>query len=367
VVQAKDVAPSSEGTHPSEEWAPVPVASTSSATPAPASGTVPRPLAGWSVVARTAELDEIQDALARSIGPHRVDKLGRGPAIDAQNEFAEFGGLRLVRLGYHAEVVIRPNESELDSVLIEMPLSGHSDVTRGRESVISTPQLATILMPDIKTRLTFSSDCEKYVLRLDRDRLDRHCAALLGRDELRRPLVFDLGFDLTAPGGRDWMTLIRGMEEAAGQATSLWRAPLIAAQFEQLFMTTLLLAQPHNFSDAFRQPEPAIAPFYVKRAEAYIEAHLEEPVSIVDLAAAAGVSARSLQTGFQQFRGTTPMAHMRSLRLKRAHDELLAADPQRASVTDVAMRWGFVHLGKFAVAYKERFGESPRETLSRWR
>lgn len=362
-----DVAPSPEDALPSGERVPVPAASTPSAGAAPTSASVPKSSAGWSVVARTGELDEIRDAVVRSIGPHRVDRLGRGPAIDAQNEFAEFGGLRLVRLGYHADVVIQPNESELDNVLVEMPLSGHSDVTRGHQSIISTPQVATILMPDIKTRLTFSSDCEKYVLRLDRDRLERHCAALLGRDELRRPLVFDLGFDLTAPGGRDWMTLIRGMEEAAGQANSLWRAPLIAAQFEQLFMTTLLLAQPHSFSDAFRQPEPAIAPFYVKRAEAYIEAHLDEPISIVDLAAAAGVSPRSLQTGFQQFRGTTPMAHMRSLRLKRVHDELLAADPQRASVTDVAMRWGFVHLGKFAVAYREHFGESPRETLARWR
>ena len=132
-------------------------------------------------------------------------------------------------------------------------------------------------------------------------------------------------------------------------------------------MTTLLLAQPHTYSDLFQQPEPAVAPFYVKRAEAYIEAHLDEPLSIAELAAAAGVSARSLQTGFQQFRGTTPMAHLRALRLKRAHDELLAADPQRTSVTDIAMRWGFSHLGKFAVAYKQRFGESPRDTLGRWR
>ena len=105
----------------------------------------------------------------------------------------------------------------------------------------------------------------------------------------------------------------------------------------------------------------------MKRAEAYIEAHLDEPLSIAELAAIAGVSARSLQTGFQQFRGTTPMAHLRALRLKRAHDELLAADPQRTSVTDIAMRWGFSHLGKFAVAYKQRFGESPRDTLGRWR
>ena len=47
--------------------------------------------------------------------------------------------------------------------------------------------------------------------------------------------------------------------------------------------------------------------------------------------------------------------------------ELVAADPRRASVTDIAMRWDFSLFGKFAVAYKVRFGESPRDTLGRRR
>lgn len=124
-------------------------------------------------------------------------------------------------------------------------------------------------------------------------------------------------------------------------------------------MTTLLLGQGHNHSELFQRPQAALAPFYVKRAEAYIEANLDQPLSVAELAAQAGVSARSLQAGFQQYRGTTPMAYLRELRLKRVHEALLSADPQHSSVTDIALQSGFGHLGKFSVAYKQRFGESP--------
>jgi AraC-like DNA-binding protein len=128
-------------------------------------------------------------------------------------------------------------------------------------------------------------------------------------------------------------------------------------------MTTLLLSHAHNYSEALRRPQPRLAPGYVKRAEAYIEAHAGEPLSVAVLAAHVGASASSLHDGFQRFRNTTPMAHLRSVRLQRINAELRAAEPGRTAVTDVAMRWGFVHLGHFAAAYKKRFGESPSETL----
>ena len=56
------------------------------------------------------------------------------------------------------------------------------------------------------------------------------------------------------------------------------------------------------------------------------------------------------------------MALLRELRLQRAHDELLSAGPG-AQVTDIALRWGFCHLGRFSQSYLQAFGESPRQTL----
>jgi transcriptional regulator GlxA family with amidase domain len=59
------------------------------------------------------------------------------------------------------------------------------------------------------------------------------------------------------------------------------------------------------------------------------------------------------------------MTYLQQVRLGRAHDALSHADPSLNTVASVAHRWGFAHLGRFATAYRTRFGQSPSETLRR--
>jgi transcriptional regulator GlxA family with amidase domain len=59
------------------------------------------------------------------------------------------------------------------------------------------------------------------------------------------------------------------------------------------------------------------------------------------------------------------MRYLRDARFERVREALLRAQDQ--SVTQVAMRWGFYHLGRFAVDYRKRFGEMPSETQARGR
>lgn len=96
----------------------------------------------------------------------------------------------------------------------------------------------------------------------------------------------------------------------------------------------------------------------------YIDAHADRPISAVDVAEAIGVSARVLQSTFQQQLGHTPTAHLRGVRLQRAHDELAALDGRPGeTVGAVARRWGFAHLGRFSERYAREFGERPSDTL----
>lgn len=105
----------------------------------------------------------------------------------------------------------------------------------------------------------------------------------------------------------------------------------------------------------------------VWRAERLILAEPGDPHSAESLASAVGTSVRSLFRAFQRQRGYGPMEAVRRARLQRVQDDLLTAGP-RDSVTDIAMRWGFYHLGRFAGVYCERFGELPSATRqrSRW-
>uniref|UniRef100_UPI0034DAE5F1 helix-turn-helix transcriptional regulator n=1 Tax=Paractinoplanes polyasparticus TaxID=2856853 RepID=UPI0034DAE5F1 len=76
-----------------------------------------------------------------------------------------------------------------------------------------------------------------------------------------------------------------------------------------------------------------------------------------------GVSERALQAGFQRYVGISPTTYLRQVRLDRVHEELRQADPDRTTVADVAQRWGFRHLGRFAGCYRARYGVSPSQTL----
>ena len=89
----------------------------------------------------------------------------------------------------------------------------------------------------------------------------------------------------------------------------------------------------------------------------------ERPFTVGDLAAIAGMSVRSLQEGFRRHVGCAPMTYLQQQRLLRAHDSLRRSDPLRVTVAAVAHRWGFAHLGRFASAYRSRFGVPPSETL----
>ncbi|WP_285650884.1 AraC family transcriptional regulator [Actinomycetospora sp. NBRC 106375] len=114
-----------------------------------------------------------------------------------------------------------------------------------------------------------------------------------------------------------------------------------------------------EYGPVARAPEPAT----LRRAVAYLEEHAAEDVDVTDVAEVAGLGVRGLQMAFRRWRGTTPLGHLREIRLARAHEELRSADPRTATVADVAARWHFTHPGRFSVTYRRRYGCSPSDTL----
>jgi AraC family ethanolamine operon transcriptional activator len=105
----------------------------------------------------------------------------------------------------------------------------------------------------------------------------------------------------------------------------------------------------------------------VRRIEEFLDAHEHELPSLADLCAIAGVGERALEYGFREQLGLPPGRYLRLRRLSRVRRELRAAAPGTTRITDVAMRWGFWQLGRFASEYRALFGERPSETLARRR
>jgi AraC family ethanolamine operon transcriptional activator len=98
------------------------------------------------------------------------------------------------------------------------------------------------------------------------------------------------------------------------------------------------------------------------RAEAYLRTRLDAALTIHDLCRATGATVRTLHRAFQEQFGTTPKAYLKMLRLRGVRDELRQRS-HGTTVTDVALRWGFLHLGWFSRDYRAMFGETPSQTL----
>lgn len=101
-----------------------------------------------------------------------------------------------------------------------------------------------------------------------------------------------------------------------------------------------------------------LEPYFLKRADRFIIDHVGETFTVFELARHCGVSWRTLEKAFADFRGLTPVAHVRNTRLDHAHRAL---GESRAPVAAVAARFGFRSTTTFALEYRKRFGKSPSQ------
>ena len=316
---------------------------------------------GRYAILRTRDLDEATSRVSCVLSPHELSIARQGDHLDAEMCHAPLGGVSINRLRYGATVDIDVGRTK-DFVLVMMPLAGMAEIHCGDVSVRSTQKVASVVSPTLPLRMRSREDADQIMVRVDRALIERQCAQHLGHD-LRAPIEFDVAMDLTAPGGQSWRALIQYLVAELDREVNVFSSPLTRVHAEHLVAATLLLAQPHRYRDELARPGPSIVPAFVRRVEEYVACHADEPLTVTDLAAHAGVSTSTLFAGFREFRNTSPMAHLRRVRLQRVREDLVAGGPGGATVTEVALRWGFTHLGRFACEYKRRFGESPSVTL----
>ncbi|MCI3278519.1 helix-turn-helix transcriptional regulator [Streptomyces cylindrosporus] len=141
--------------------------------------------------------------------------------------------------------------------------------------------------------------------------------------------------------------------------------PLVASTAAQHLAASVLAAFPNTaLTDPTSTDRRDSHPAVLRRALAYVDDHADEPVTVADIAAAAHVTVRALQYAFRRHLDTTPLAHLRRVRLAHAHLQLADADPGTGvTVTEIAARWGFYHPGRFAALYRSAYGRSPHHTL----
>jgi AraC-like DNA-binding protein len=101
----------------------------------------------------------------------------------------------------------------------------------------------------------------------------------------------------------------------------------------------------------------------VRSVEDYLQAAGNRPLHISEICAALGLSRRSLHRSFHEIFGIGPVTFLRQKRLCAVYSILRASSPAAATVSEVAIEYGFVELGRFSHDYHVMFGEYPSQTL----
>ena len=252
-----------------------------------------------------------------------------------------------------------------DDYWVQLPLSGHLEATVGRDRIDCNPDCAWIASPTRHDYFVYRADAvsARLLLNLTKSAISHQLEALLD-EPLCAPLEFAPAMDLTTGFGNSLARLILMVATDLDRAGSIYLAPVTMVALEQFVLTALLTSHPHNYNTALRRRDKPIAPRDIKRAIDYMQAHLDAPIRLADIVQASGVPGRTLFKHFSDCRGLSPMRYLRNARLDKVSETLRRVAPE-ARITEIAMQWGFTHMGRFSGEYRRRFGESPSQTLSR--
>ena len=312
-------------------------------------------------IVRTDDMEEAQ-AFLHSKG-FALDISGRDARdFDMCINCAILPGLSVGYLQNGIPVVSRSLSDLLDYQIL-LPIQDVMEARTGGETIYCGPQRAVVTSPQRDYWGRTRGRGARFRVCITTEAVRQQLAALLGQAP-DRPLEFAPGMDLADGFGRRFARYIVAAVDDFERTTLIMSSLTTMTAFEQFIVCELLLHHPHNYTKALQRLDRRIASRDVKRAIDYIHANLDASLTIGRIATTAGVPGQTLFKHFRDTHGIPPMRYVRNLRFEKARQDLLNANAG-ARITQIAVRWGFSHLGRFAVEYRSRFGESPSQTLAR--
>ena len=113
----------------------------------------------------------------------------------------------------------------------------------------------------------------------------------------------------------------------------------------------------------FRPKKINYLPRYIRNGRVLLEQNINATYTIADMVEDLQVSKRTIQYGFKHYLGFTPKEYQQYIRLNGIHNTILNVNDPHTTLSEIAARYNYYHLGHFSTEYKKFFGESPSETL----
>lgn len=259
------------------------------------------PLSNYTVT-RTRSIDEIREGLTRVYAQPKLE-----PAGSASEFNAEINQCRLqhVSLGYCTYgTAVRVEFPAVDRFVQLMPLEGKGTVANGNVWVPLVAGRAAIISPEMGSEAIYDAACKRLILQIDTAALTAKLAALTGA-LVEKPLRMDPQKEFCGSSSqalREYLSrLVNILTTANTELPNWW-----VAETEQLLMLMYLFAHRHNYSHLLEQEPMDTATIHVRRAEDYIDANWQEPLTLENLAEISGVSAFCLFRAFKKTRGYSP-------------------------------------------------------------
>lgn len=277
-------------------------------------------------------------------------------------EAAKCGQIAVSTFSFGRDIEIVPR-GLADSILVTTVVGGRAGLLLDNTCCEARIGTTFFSQEEDKPRFLYEPETEVLKLRFDRRRFETFCSKVIGH-EVKAALRFHAMQGIQFPADR-WSALLRFMllllngrdeqEVSAGEISSI----------EELLMLTLLNGQSHSYVGHFHRAAKSATPRHYRLAVEFIHHHLATDISVIQIAAAAGCSVRSLARLFSQRGNTSPMQFVQKLRLEKIRQDLLDARQSDKTISRIVHDWGCRHLGEFNRQYRLAYGERPSDTRSR--
>ena len=315
---------------------------------------------------RSNDPEQAKEQVARVFCPHDLRQLNTRHPFSSVHNQVRLGETGLNFLSYGTDVSIDPGCLSR-FFLVQLPLQGTAQIKCGTQAVESTPDMAVILNPDEATRMHWRHDAAQLLLWIPRTSIEQRVGEILG-DELKTSLRFDLGLQQRGGMTSAWCTMLKDLARNIDENGIDWlRFRPTARALEDCLIRGLIYQQKHNYSARLMQPTDGAESRHMQRAVEYIDSRAGDGITVADIARHANISLRALEEGFRKQYDTTPLIYLRNKRIDRVRNAIVsnALAGTSETITEIAFRHGFFHLGRFSAYYRERTGESPSETARR--
>ncbi|WP_417247869.1 AraC family transcriptional regulator [Celeribacter sp.] len=306
--------------------------------------------------------DETSNWLGRNVTPLKLEPTGEIKAPEGAVHYLSTGRIRFTRTSYGARTSVDIEGYSGAPVVATTNIYGHATpALDGQEARVNGPDMSFVFdLSERSHHSELSEDNVQLQMSIDPKALDEISLNWFGHIPHRSTWQSRTSF---GGSGTNWHACLHYLLSLVTEA----QEPLpcrTVRHIEETACVNLLENWAAQCGVDLGANDHVVVPRVVRMAEDYIVANAADAPTLAEIAAALDISVRNLSMNFKKYRGCTPGQFLRMQRLKVAREELCLGGDGK-TVSQIAASLGYIHMGEFAKAYRELFGELPSDTLKR--